>query len=61
MGDSWGYSTNSLAYTYQTDALNTQIAENSNRITTLETNMGDVETALNNIIAIQNNRMGVSK
>lgn len=61
MGDSWGYSTNSLAYTYQTDALNTQITNNSNRITTLETNVGDVETALDNIIAIQNNLMGVSE
>lgn len=61
MGDSWGYSTNSLAYTYQTDALNTQITNNSNRITTLETNMGNVETALDNIIAIQNNLMGVSE
>lgn len=38
-----------------------QIENNSIRITTLETNMGNVATALDGIIAIQNNLLGVSK
>ena len=38
-----------------------QIENNSIRITALETNMGDVATALDGIIAIQNTLLGVSK
>ena len=38
-----------------------QIENHSIRITTLETNMGDVATALDGIIAIQNNLLGVSE
>ena len=38
-----------------------QIENNSIRITTLETNMGNVATALDGIIAIQNNLLGVSE
>ena len=37
------------------------IENHSIRITTLETNMGDVATALDGIIAIQNNLLGVSE
>lgn len=38
-----------------------QIENHSIRITALETNMGNVATALDGIIAIQNNLLGVSK
>ena len=38
-----------------------QIENHSIRITALETNMGNVATALDGIIAIQNNLLGVSE
>ena len=38
-----------------------QIENHSIRITALETNMGNVATALDGIIAIQNKILGVSK